>query len=521
METVKYKKYNGQAAQRFFKVYKYLFVEDAYRELTPNEMMLYTLYVDEQDKKLRYNKAFKDQNQRTYMIYKDEFASRFIGCKEETLRKYKAHLEEVGLIKVDRTKKPQRIYINQKIKVNHHASTYVDSDSQETRYAFIQVPHFLLSDVYRHLTWSDILTKSLIRDRFALSIKHSKSSHDYIDGKGRVFATFPLQELSRCLHISQRKVQTCINHLKGLKLLATSRVKFMNGTGQVRNILRFYVYEPIALPVPSNNKESEKMVIVDDFNEADIIDKSVSESKPRLNEMSNNDYLPHNYTSSHTRSINTRTNDMYDMYKEREENNTLTNQTQHSNSNILNYEDYKTLHDKQKVINNLPKLIQIALTPYSLNELKEIKATILKGKASFNRDLFQSFTLEDVELDLSHVIHNLQNKRKTTNESITDLQAYLMTSVINVFKQYYNSIKPIDDTDEQLEARFDAQLKEAVHRIHKYRYPESIHDESKQVDNKTLALTPEREQKIKKGLEQFQHEIQQFDLLTDNEQISM
>lgn len=113
METVKYKKYDGQAAQRFFKVYKYLFVEDAYQSLVPNEMMLYTLYVDEHEKKLRYNKIFKDQNQRPYMIYKDEFASQFIGCKEETLRKYKTHLEKVGLIQVDRTKKPQRIYINQ------------------------------------------------------------------------------------------------------------------------------------------------------------------------------------------------------------------------------------------------------------------------------------------------------------------------------------------------------------------------------------------------------------------------
>ncbi|PTU86825.1 hypothetical protein BUZ62_06620 [Staphylococcus pasteuri] len=59
METVKYKKYDGQAAQRFFKVYKYLFVEDAYQSLVPNEMMLYTLYVDEHEKNCVTTKYLK------------------------------------------------------------------------------------------------------------------------------------------------------------------------------------------------------------------------------------------------------------------------------------------------------------------------------------------------------------------------------------------------------------------------------------------------------------------------------
>lgn len=522
METVKYKKYDGQSAQRFFKVYKYLFVEDAYQTLIPNEMMLYTLYVDEQEKKLRYNKAYKDQNQRPYMIYKDEFASQFIGCKEETLRKYKAHLEKVGLIQVDRTKKPQRIYINQTIETNHRASTYIDNETQETKYAFIQLPHFLLSEVYRHLTWDDILTKILIRDRFALSIKHSQTSHDYTDGKGRVFATFPLQELSRCLHISQRKVQTCVNHLKGLNLLATSRVKFLNATGDVRNSLRFYVYEPIALPVPEKaNKESEKMVVVDDFDEADIINTSASESQPRLNETANHDYLPHNYTSSQTRTHNTRTNDMYDMNKEREENNTTPNQTQQSISNILSYEDYKERHDKQRAIQNLPKLIQIALTPYTLDELKEIKATILKGKASINRDLMESFTLEDVELELSRVIHNLQIKRKATQEPIADLQGYLMTSVINAFTQHYEAMKPVDDIDDDFEAKFDAQLKEAVRRIDNYDRSKDEPTPTSKLYTPSQPLTSKRKKKIRAGFELFKRELEADEPATNSKQISV
>lgn len=515
METVKYKKYDGQAAQRFFKVYKYLFLEDAYQTLIPNEMMLYTLYVDEQEKKLRYNKAFKDQHQCPYMIYKDEFASQFIGCKEETLRKYKAHLEKVGLIQVDRTKKPQRIYINQTIETNHRASTYIDSETQETKYAFIQLPHFLLSDVYRHATWDDILTKSLIRDRFALSVKHSQTSHDYVDAKGRVFATFPLQELSRYLHISQRKVQTCINHLKGLNLLATSRVKFLNATGDVRNSLRFYVYEPIALPVPDQSKkESKKMVVVDDFDEADIIEQSASESQPRLNEAANHDNLPHNYTSSQTRSLNTRTNDMYDMYKEREKNNTETNQTQHTTSNILNYESYKELHDKKREVQNLPELIQIALKPYSLNELKEIKATILKGKASINRELFQSMTLEDVELEISRVIHELQNKRKTTLESITDLQAYLMTSVKNAFMDFYNETHAMNDDDVNFEAAFNQQLAQVCHSIRNPKQRQSI-------QNTAQPMTQDKKQKVKAGFECFKAALNQYEATSDKEQISI
>lgn len=522
METVKYKKYDGQAAQRFFKVYKYLFVEDAYQSLVPNEMMLYTLYVDEQEKKIRYNKAFKDQNQRPYMIYKDEFASQFIGCKEETLRKYKAHLEKVGLIQVDRTKKPQRIYINQSIETHHSVSTYIDNETQETKYAFIQLPHFLLSDVYRHATWDDILTKSLIRDRFALSVKHSQTSHDYVDAKGRVFATFPLQELSRYLHISQRKVQTCINHLKGLNLLATSRVKFLNTTGDVRNSLRFYVYEPIALPVPDQSKkESEKVIVVDDFDEADIIEQSASESQPRLNEAANHDYLPHNYTSSQTRTHNTRTNDMYDMYKEREKNNTNTNQTQQSISNILSYEDYKKQNDKQNAIKNLPKLIQIALTPYTLDELKEIKATILKGKASINRDLMQSFTLEDVALELSRVIHNLQNKRKATQEPIVDLQGYLMTSVINVFTKHYETMKPVNVADDDFVTKFDEQLNESMHRLYKYKQSKPKHRDAKQELQNTLAMTPQREKQMKAGLEKFKRELEADELTPYNKQMSM
>ena len=522
METVKYKKYDGQATQRFFKVYKYLFVEDAYQSLVPNEMMLYTLYVDEQEKKIRYNKAFKDQNQRPYMIYKDEFASQFIGCKEETLRKYKAHLEKVGLIQVDRTKKPQRIYINQSIETHHSVSTYIDNETQETKYAFIQLPHFLLSDVYRHLTWDDVLTKVLIRDRFALSVKRSQTSQDYVDGKGRVFATFPLQELSRYLHISQRKVQTCINHLKGLNLLATSRVKFLNATGDVRNSLRFYVYEPIALPVPDQSKkESEKVIVVDDFDEADIIEQSASESQPRLNEAANHDYLPHNYTSSQTRTHNTRTNDMYDMYKEREKNNTNTNQTQQSISNILSYEDYKKQNDKQNAIKNLPKLIQIALTPYTLDELKDIKATILKGKASINRELMQSFTLEDVELELSRVIHNLQNKRKATQEPIEDLQGYLMTSVINTFTQYYEAMKPVDDTDDDFEAKFDAQLKEAVRRIDNYEQLKYEPTQTSKLYTQSQPLTSKRKQEIRAGFDCFKRQLEADEPATNNKQISV
>lgn len=113
------------------------------------------------------------------------------------------------------------------------------------------------------------LTKSLIRDRFALFVKHSQTSHDYVDAKGRVFATFPLQELSRYLHISQRKVQTCINHLKGLNLILIDKA---------RNKLRFYVYEPITLPITDQSKSSsEKMIVVDDFVETDIIDISAGD----------------------------------------------------------------------------------------------------------------------------------------------------------------------------------------------------------------------------------------------------
>lgn len=102
-----------------------------------------------------------------------------------------------------------------------------------------------------------------------MSIKNSQTSHDYIDGKGHVFTKFLLQELSRHLHISQRKVRTCINHLKEANLIVTDKVS---------NRLRFYVYEPSPLPIPDQTKmNSEKMIVFHDFDEADIIGTSMND----------------------------------------------------------------------------------------------------------------------------------------------------------------------------------------------------------------------------------------------------
>ena len=78
-----------------------------------------------------------------------------------------------------------------------------------------------------------------------------------------------------------------------------------------------------------------------------------------------------------------------------------SNHTNHSNHNNSNFNNEAL---KFQLLEELPQSIQRYLSNFSVNEIKIIKPVLLKAKTSFNNSIDTYYLLEDMEIEILHVL---------------------------------------------------------------------------------------------------------------------
>ena len=78
-----------------------------------------------------------------------------------------------------------------------------------------------------------------------------------------------------------------------------------------------------------------------------------------------------------------------------------SNHTNHSNHNNSNFNNEAL---KFQLLEELPQSIQRYLSNFSVNEIKIIKLVLLKAKTSFNNSIDTYYLLEDMEIEILHVL---------------------------------------------------------------------------------------------------------------------
>lgn len=155
-----------------------------------------------------------------------------------------------------------------------------------------------------------------------------------------------------------------------------------------------------------------------------------------------------------TEENNTNDNNVNESYEKNEE----TNENSHSDHSIHHtpnkvaidfYEYMKATSTSEKIDNEekeikeaiveeFPERLGRYLCNYSIEELKAIKKTMLIAKSNYNNkteDSMYKLTLEDVEQELIAMLKRIKQKLYERQETIEEIQPYIMKSTLNVFKR--------------------------------------------------------------------------------------
>lgn len=118
--------------------------------------------------------------------------------------------------------------------------------------------------------------------------------------------------------------------------------------------------------------------------------------------------------------------------------NNHANHSNHDNSNFNN----EAL--KFQLLEELPQSIQRYLNNFSVNEIKIIKPVLLKAKTSFNNSIDTYYLLEDMEIEILHVLKRFKAMLIQKNETVESMQGYLMKSLKSEFAEMHTLNKRRD-----------------------------------------------------------------------------
>ncbi|EES40752.1 hypothetical protein HMPREF0793_1642 [Staphylococcus caprae M23864:W1] len=146
-----------------------------------------------------------------------------------------------------------------------------------------------------------------------------------------------------------------------------------------------------------------------------------------------------NSQSNDTNYIKIESNDTDDL-----NDNKLTysnNHTNHSNHYNPNFNDEAL---KFQLLEELPQSIQKYLSNFEVDEIKIIKTVLLKAKTSFNNAIDSYYLLEDMEIEILHVLKRFKAMLIQKNETVEAMQGYLMKSLKSEFAEVHTLNKRRD-----------------------------------------------------------------------------
>ncbi|MCC3663186.1 replication protein, partial [Staphylococcus haemolyticus] len=89
--------------------------------------------------------------------------------------------------------------------------------------------------------------------------------------------------------------------------------------------------------------------------------------------------------------------------------------------------------------------LQSYLGNFSVPEIKIFKPVLLKAKTSFNNSIDTYYLLEDMEIEILHVLKRFKAMLIQKNETVAAMQGYLMKSLKSEFAEMHTLNKRRDN----------------------------------------------------------------------------
>ena len=292
--------------------------------------------------------------------------------------------------------------------------------SQVKTERFYQLPKYLFEDVYfKKMSAEAKIMYALLKDRFELSIQN-----EWVDKNNNIYFIFSNKHLCEYLGYAEQKIIKLKKELISFNLLTQERVGLNKPN-------RLYLLKPNYDIKASHSKELPNSQFQNnEFGSSRTVNLSGQElPNSQSNDTENND----------TDYIKTESNDTNDL-----NDNKLTfpsNHTNHSNHNNSNFNNEAL---KFQLLEELPQSIQRYLSNFSVNEIKIIKPVLLKAKTSFNNSIDTYYLLEDMEIEILHVLKRFKAMLIQKNETVEAMQGYLMKSLKSEFAEMHTLNKRRD-----------------------------------------------------------------------------
>ncbi|EOU3424927.1 replication initiator protein A [Staphylococcus aureus] len=292
--------------------------------------------------------------------------------------------------------------------------------SQVKTERFYQLPKYLFEDAYfKKMSAEAKIMYALLKDRFELSIQN-----EWVDKNNNIYFIFSNKHLCEYLGYAEQKIIKLKKELISFNLLTQERVGLNKPN-------RLYLLKPNYDIKSSHSKELPNSQFQNnEFGSSRTVNLSGQElPNSQSNDTENND----------TDYIKTESNDTNDL-----NDNKLTfpsNHTNHSNHNNSNFNNEAL---KFQLLEELPQSIQRYLSNFSVNEIKIIKPVLLKAKTSFNNSIDTYYLLEDMEIEILHVLKRFKAMLIQKNETVEAMQGYLMKSLKSEFAEMHTLNKRRD-----------------------------------------------------------------------------
>ncbi|PTH38202.1 replication initiator protein A [Staphylococcus capitis] len=292
--------------------------------------------------------------------------------------------------------------------------------SQVKTERFYQLPKYLFEDVYfKKMSAEAKIMYALLKDRFELSIQN-----EWVDKNNNIYFIFSNKHLCEYLGYAEQKIIKLKKELISFNLLTQERVGLNKPN-------RLYLLKPNYDIKASHSKELPNSQFQNnEFGSSRTVNFSGQELP---NSQSNDtDYNDTNY-------IKIESNDTDDL-----NDNKLTysnNHTNHSNHYNPKFNDEAL---KFQLLEELPQSIQKYLSNFEVDEIKIIKTVLLKAKTSFNNAIDSYYLLEDMEIEILHVLKRFKAMLIQKNETVEAMQGYLMKSLKSEFAEVHTLNKRRD-----------------------------------------------------------------------------
>ena len=283
-----------------------------------------------------------------------------------------------------------------------------------------QLPKYLFEDAYfKKMSAEAKIMYALLKDRFELSIQN-----EWVDKNNNIYFIFSNKHLCEYLGYAEQKIIKLKKELISFNLLTQERVGLNKPN-------RLYLLKPNYDIKASHSKELPNSQFQNnEFGSSRTVNLSGQElPNSQSNDTENND----------TDYIKTESNDTNDL-----NDNKLTfpsNHTNHSNHDNSNFNNEAL---KFQLLEELPQSIKNYLSNFEVAEIKIIKTVLLKAKTSFNNAIDSYYLLEDMEIEILHVLKRFKAMLIQKNETVESMQGYLMKSLKSEFAEMHTLNKRRD-----------------------------------------------------------------------------